>query len=174
MLGHIADFNRFRLLLQQALSIQIASGVDDLVFKMDLVLGSLFSPKADWEKDLASQSRRLGKLGDWIDDDTTLVSLVSTSKDPSLNLEGPDFQILSELQQLKNDLGLSLDKLCEQNLDRFELKLNLHTQQMQEAILNSARFVVRTLSGPYDRLYNEVCLVISPLRFGMFNFVRRT
>jgi hypothetical protein len=50
MLSHIEEFNWFRLLLQQALSIQAASGVDDLVFKMDIVLASLFSPKADWEK----------------------------------------------------------------------------------------------------------------------------
>jgi len=46
MLGHIEEFNRFRLLLQQALSIQVASGVDDLVsLKMDMVLASLFFPQ---------------------------------------------------------------------------------------------------------------------------------
>jgi len=44
MLGHIEEFNRFRLLLQQALSIQVASGVDDLVSKMDMALASLFFP----------------------------------------------------------------------------------------------------------------------------------
>lgn len=161
MLGHIQEFNRFRVLLQEALAIQMASGVDDLVFKMDLMLASLFSPQADWEKDLASQSRRLGKLGDWIDDDKTLMSLVSTSKDPSMdmNFGVSNLETLADLQHLKKDLELSLDKLCERNLDMFELKLKLHAQQMQEAIINSARFVVRALSGPYDRLYDEVCFL---------------
>ena len=168
MLGHIEEFNRFRLLLQEALSIQVASGVDDLVFKMDMVLASLFSPKANWEKELASQSRRLGKMEAWINDGETLLSLVSKSKDPLLNVhvERSELEILTELQHLKKDIGMSLDELCERNLNMFELKLNLHTQKMQEAILNSARFVVRTLSGPYDRLHNEVCNVMfTPLQF---------
>ena len=178
MLGHIEEFNRFRLLLQQALSIQVASGVDDLVYKMDMVLASLFSPKADWEKELASQSRRLGKIESWIDDGETLQSLILTSKDPSLdmNVEKPDLEILTELQHLKKDLGMSLDMLCERNLNMFELKLNLHTQKMEDAILNSARFVVRTLSGPYDRLHNEVCIITltSPVRYSnLFSYFDR-
>ena len=162
VLGHIKEFNRFRLLLQEALAIQVASGVDDLVSKMDMVLASLFSPKADWETELASQSRRLGKMEAWINDDETLLSLVSTSKDPSwnMNAEKSNLEFLTALQHLKKDLGMSLDQLCERNLDMFELKLKLHTQQIQEAILNSARFVVRTVSGPHDRLHNEVCNVI--------------
>jgi len=59
----------------------------------------------------------------------------------------------------------------------FELKLNLHTQKMQEAVLNSARFVVQTLSEPHDRLHNEVCNVIftPPVRWAsLFIYFDRT
>jgi len=72
---------------------------------------------------------------------------------------------------------MSLDALCERNLNMFELKLNFHTQKMEETILNSARFVVRTLSGPSDRLRNEVCIIIftSPVRyFNLFPYLDRT
>jgi hypothetical protein len=52
---------------------------------------------------------------------------------------------------------LSLDELCNRNMNIFELKLAFHTQQLQDAIASSAQFVVRTLSGPHDRLLHEVC-----------------
>jgi hypothetical protein len=45
----------------------------------------------------------------WINDGETLLSLVSTSKDSSLdmNAEKSDLEILAELQHLKKDLGMS-------------------------------------------------------------------
>ena len=41
-------------------------------------------------------------------------------------------------------------------MELFESKLAFHTQQLQEAIVKLAQFVVRTLSGPHDRLLHEV------------------
>ena len=63
-----------------------------------------------------------------------------------------------QLSVLKEDLQLSLDVLCRRNAELFELKLRLHTERLEKAILHSARFVITSLSGPHDRLEHEVCV----------------
>ncbi|KAF9563209.1 hypothetical protein CPC08DRAFT_760974 [Agrocybe pediades] len=165
MLGHVEDFNRHRMQLQQILSIQVASGVNDLVTKMDLVLARLFSPKHDWEKELDGKTRRLGSIDTWVNDSNTLQSLIASTKDPALAMpapasdlgeaSAPGLFVTVRLEQIQKELESSLDALCAKNLDWFNLKLDFQMQQIQESIYNSAQFVVHNLSGPYDRLHHE-------------------
>lgn len=140
--------------------------------KMDVLLLRLFAPKADWEKEIVAKTRQLGKpkdskdSKDLVNDITTLQTLVAITKDPLLDAKnagednstkaGFKAALPTQIEQLRKELHLSLDVLCERNQEMFELKLNYHTQQLQEAILNSAQYVVQSLSGPYDRLHNEV------------------
>jgi len=166
MLGHVEDFNQHRIQLQQILSIQVASGVNDLVSKMDIVLARLFSPKHDWEKDLDNKTRKLGSINSWLHDPNTLQSLISVTKDPSLAMPAPstaadldvtpNLFVSVRLEQIQKELESSLDALCAKNLDWFNLKLDFQMQQIESSIFNSAQFVVHTLSGPYDRLHHEV------------------
>jgi hypothetical protein len=63
----------------------------------------------------------------------------------------------TKLSELRDEMKSSLDELCNRNMNIFKVKLAFHTQQLQESITSSAEFVVRTLSGPHDRLRHEVC-----------------
>uniref|UniRef100_A0A8H7Y3L7 Uncharacterized protein n=1 Tax=Psilocybe cubensis TaxID=181762 RepID=A0A8H7Y3L7_PSICU len=166
MLGHIRTFNRFRLELQQTLSIQVASNVEDLVAKMDTVLSRFFTPKSDWEKNLDVKTRNLGSPSTWIQNTSTLQSLISDTNDPSMPLPAPAYEDSSasmsmsfgtemQLSNIKKELQLSVDDLCDKNMDMFELKLSFHTQQMEKAIADSAILVIQSLSGPCDRVVNE-------------------
>jgi hypothetical protein len=146
--------------------------VGSMFEKMDVLLLRLFAPKADWEKEIVVKARQLGKpkdskdAKDLINDINTLQTLVAITKDPLLDAKnageddstkaGFKAALPTQIEQLRKELHLSLDVLCDRNQEMFELKLNYHTQQLQEAILNSAQYVVRSLSGPYDRLLNEV------------------
>lgn len=164
MLGHIGHFDSLRVQLQQTLSLQVASGVQDLVSKMDVVLSRLFIPKADWEKDLDTKTRGFGASKAWIETPGTLQSLIAATNDPLLPLPAPSAQMdlsasLSTdmlLSNVKKDLEQSLDALCARNMDMFELRLNFHAQQMERAIVHSAHFVIQALSGPSERLVNGV------------------
>ena len=153
MLGYIEEFNGYRVLLMQGLSIEMATGVDSLVSKMDTMLSRLFTPKLDWEKDLIIKTRALGDVNTWVRDSSTLQSLVSAANDPSVSL---GITMDSEIESTRDGILLSLNTLCERNMETFELKLDLHTRQLQESIEHSAQYVVRTLSGPHDRLFHEV------------------
>jgi hypothetical protein len=160
MLGYIEEFNGYRVLLMQGLSIEMATGVDSLVSKMDTMLSRLFTPKLDWEKDLVTKTRALGDVNTWVRDSSTLQSLVSAANDPksegyvaSISL---GITMDAEIESTRDGLLLSLNTLCERNAEIFELKLDLHTRQLQESIEHSAQYVVRTLSGPHDRLFHEV------------------
>ena len=155
MLGYIEEFNGYRVLLMQGLSIEMATGVDSLVSKMDTMLSRLSTPKLDWEKDLVTKTRALGDVNTWARDSSTLQSLISATNDQK-------FETISlvikraEIESTKDGLLLSLNTLCERNMEIFELKLDLYTRQLQESIDHSAQYVVRTLSGPYDRLFHAV------------------
>jgi len=154
MLSYIAEFSQYRTLLQQALSIQMASGVSDLVTKMDVLLSSVFEPTSDWEKTLITKTRQLGAPSSWMQDTATLTSLIASSEESSI----VDVRMTSgtQLQKIRMELAVSLDILCERNAEMFDLKLSMHSTKIQETIVNSAHHVVKTLSGPYDRLHNEV------------------
>lgn len=196
MLVYIADFEAYRVRLHQALSMQVASGVSDLVTKMDALLSRLFAPKAPWEIDTA---RRLDAIRtsdanhQWITDPQALQALVlatgdsemsfSTSPDSSQDAMAPMMHTRMDLQyeRLKEDLQLSLDDLCKKNRDLFNLQLRLYAERLEQAIMISARMVIRTLEGPHDRLENEVCPSIPDnetthmkiLRPGFTQFVER-
>jgi len=155
MLGYIEEFNGYRVLLMQGLSIEMATGVDSLVSKMDTMLSRLFTPKLDWEKDLVTKTRALGDVNTWVGDTSTLQALVSAANDPKFE-RSLGITKDSEIESTRDGLLLSLNTLCERNMEIFELKLDLHTRQLQESIEHSAQYVVRTLSGPHDRLFHEV------------------
>jgi len=155
MLSYIADFSQYRTLLQQALSIQMASGVSDLVSKMDVLLSSVFEPTSDWEKTLVTKTRQLGAPSSWMHDTETLATLIASSEESSIVDVGMASN--TQFQKIRTELAVSLDVLCDRNAEIFDLKLSMHSIKIQEAIANSAHHVVKTLSGPYDRLHNKVC-----------------
>ena len=166
MAGYIDDFKNHRVQLQEALSLYTASNVNVLVTKMSDLVSRLFATKPDWEKALAAKTQTLGNRSEWIENDTSLQAVVSAAEDPvhggilmkkieSKSNEMRDVQS-TKLSELRDELELSLDELCNRNMEIFDSKLAFHTQQIQEAIASSAQFVVRTLSGPYDRLLHEV------------------
>ncbi|KAH9481745.1 hypothetical protein JR316_0006272 [Psilocybe cubensis] len=167
ILAHIEKFNKFRIELQQALSIQVASGVEDLVSKMDIVLARFFTPKHDWEKALDARTQQSnnnsgnnGSTNLWAGDTSTLQSLIALTQDPasiaSDNAASPmAFAADMQLFKVKRELESSLDALCDRNMGKFEMKLSFHAQQMEQAIANSAQLVIQSLSGPSDRLANE-------------------
>ena len=165
MAGYIDDFKNHRVQLQEALSLYTTSNVNVLVTKTSDLVSRLFATKPDWEKALAAKTQTLGNRSEWIQSDTALLAVASAAddlayasilkKDEPKSNEKRDVQ-MKKFSELRDDLKLSLNELCNRNMDAFESKLAFHTQQLQEAITSSAQFVVRTLSGPYDRLLHEV------------------
>jgi len=156
MLGYIEEFHDYRALLMQELSIEMATGLDSLVSKMDTMLSRLFTPKLDWEKDLVTRTRTLGDVNIWARNSTTLQGLISETNDSKIESISLDVRKESEIESTRDGLLLSLNTLCERNMATFELKLDLHTRQLQESIDHSAQYVIKTLSGPYDRLLHQV------------------
>lgn len=173
--GHVTTFSAYRTLLHQTLSIHIAADVSNMVAKtkdidskLNVLIAHLFVPKEDWEKAVAAKVREFSKSKDQKDiiaDTKSLETLVdltkeslSDAKDVQEGYHGPkEIRALpTEMDQLKKDLSLPLDTLCQRNEEMFELKLNFHTRQLQNTIENAAKFVVKSLSGPYDRLHNDV------------------
>jgi hypothetical protein len=142
----------------------VASDVNDLVSKMDLLLGRLFSPQEPWELEVTAKLRQLKIAGniDWLNDSNTVKSLAISTGDTSVNMDADPFNMIEnakidlQVNVLKEHLHLSIDALCSRNLELFELKLKLHTERIEKAILHSARFVISSLSGPHDRLEHEV------------------
>ena len=106
-------------------------------------------------------------LGELIESDASPQAVVEAADDPdprgivtkkveSKSNEMRDVQS-TKLSELREELQLSLDDLCNRNMKIFELKLAFHTQKLQDDIASSARFAKRTLSGTHDRLLHEVC-----------------
>ncbi|KAH9481752.1 hypothetical protein JR316_0006279 [Psilocybe cubensis] len=177
------EIKAFRLELQQTLSIQVASNVEDLVAKMDTVLSRFFTPKSDWEKNLDVKTRNLGSPSTWIQNTSTLQSLISDTNDPSMPLPAPAYEDSSasmsmsfgtemQLSNIKKELQLSVDDLCDKNMDMFELKLSFHTQQMEKAIADSAILVIQSLSGPCDRVVNEVSNCFFHIVLGLIDYIQ--
>lgn len=172
ILGHIEQFGKYRAQLQTTLQIQMASRVDTLIVKMDVVLSNLFTPKLDWEKNLDRKIRTLGPPEKWINDDATLQSLISESQDTSFAFASTPGQSASKdaeksknafamdalLTKVKKELQASVKTLCEQNKEMFDIKLTFHAQQIEQSIATSTQMVIKTLQGPYDRLFHEVCI----------------
>jgi hypothetical protein len=175
MSGYIDEFKNHRVQLQEVLNLYTASNVKVLVTKMSDLVSRLFETKPDWEKTLATKTQNLGDWSEWLNNDATFQDVVSATEDPVLwgiaarkiDFKSKDIHNAHSvnLAGLRDDLKSSLDELCNQNMDIFESKLAFHTQQLQDAIARSAQFVVRTLSGPYDRLQHEVCPFAASLAY---------
>lgn len=151
-----------------------ADKLDARVNKIDNILSRIFSPQEDWEKEIVAKRREISApkdLKELVKDPIKLQALVNlnnsdplpSSKDTQDVLRGANSQSRNDLEQLKKDLNLSVDALCRRNRDRFEKKLDLHTRQLHNAILNSATWVIQSLSGPHDRLHNIVCGAQTPI-----------
>lgn len=163
MIEFIEKFDRHRVQLHQTFSLQVASDIGGLVSKMDVLLGRLFSPREPWELVVSSKIREFDANGpaDWIKDTQALRSLAIATEDSSVNWDTASDMVEAttlemQLNQMKEDLHLSIDVLCQRNMELFGLKLKLHTERLERAILHSARLVISTLSGPHDRLEHEV------------------
>jgi hypothetical protein len=173
MAGYIEDFKNHRVQLQEALALYTASNVNVLVGTMSDLVSRLFATKPEWEKTLAEKTQNLGDRSEWIENDVVLQAVVSAAEDPVLGgiptkkIESKSIEMRhvqsTNLSELRDELEVSLDELCNRNMGIFESKLAFHTQQLQESIAKSAQFVVRTLSGPHDRLFHEV----NPFVFGL-------
>ena len=169
MAEYAEDFKNHRLRLQEVLGLHTASNVNVLLKKMDDLVSRLLATKPDWEKTLATQTKGVGDRSKWLESDASLQAVISAAKDPVLggivtkkveskskSKEIHDVQS-KKLSELRDEMESSVDKLCKGNMDLFELKLTFQTQQLQDSIESSAQEVIRTLSGPYDRLLHEVC-----------------
>ena len=171
MLGYIDEFKKHRVQLQDILCLYTASNVKVLVTKMSDLVSRLLATKPDWEKMLATKTQNLGDRSEWLENDDALQDVISAAEDSVLGgiatrkVESKSKDICDvqsiKLSELRDELKSSLDELCNRNMDIFESKLAFHTQQLQDTIARSAQFVVRTLSGPYDRLLHEVCPFIA-------------
>ncbi|KAF9484259.1 hypothetical protein BDN70DRAFT_162234 [Pholiota conissans] len=163
MENHATAFDNYRHKIQQILSIQTASDVQSL----RTLLSRLYTPKG-WEKDATTKalerSKNLKGPEDLIHDPTYLQNLIAMSNDSSpppsqVGKQAADAGIKSglpnDIEKLQKELNTSLDKLCDKNREMFKVKLRYHAQQLQDTINNSARHIIKSLSGPYDRLYNE-------------------
>ena len=168
MSKYIDDFKDHREQLQHVLCLYTASNVKVLVTKMSDLVSRLSATEPDWEKTLATQTQNLGDRSGWLESEDSLQAIASavedsvvggtmTKKVKSESNEMCVVQSTQQLSELRDELELSLDEFCSRNMNIFELKLAFHTQQLQDAITSSAQFVVRTLSGPHDRLLHEVC-----------------
>ena len=167
MLEYVQTFNTFRLTLQQTLQIRVALGVDDLNAKMNVVLTRLFDTRYDWEKKLLDRTKKLGNSSRWINNPKILQQLVLASNDHEINPNvfdpetadsDSDFMDWNKnfIEGIREELHTSLEVLCDKNMEIFKTKLKLHEARMEEAIKKSADHIIRALSGPYDRLENEV------------------
>ena len=103
------------------------------------------------------------RISVWIDDPDAIQSLALATGDPSNLMAQPSSLTMSgkigaqlTTLNLKEELQLSLDTLCSRNTELFDLKLKLHTEKLEKAISHSARLVITSLSGPYERLEHEV------------------
>jgi len=181
MKGYIDDFKKHRDQLRDILSLYTALEVKVLgtnVTKMSDLVSRLFETKPQWEKTLATETQNLelGERSKWIESDASLQAFMEAAEDPVLlkgivtkkvesrSKEMRDVQSgvqSKKLSELRDELVSSVDELCQKNVDVFELKLAFHAQQLQDTIESSAQFVVRTLSGPHDRLLHEVCFFIA-------------
>jgi len=165
MLGYIGEFKDHRDQLREALSLYTASNVTAIATRMADLVSGLFATKPEWEMTLAAKIQTLGDRSEWVKSDAALQDVVSAADDPvyggiltkNLKSKTDDMGVAqgANLSELRNKLAMSFDELCRRNMDIFESKLAFHTQQLQAAIMNSAQFVVRTLSGPHDRLLHE-------------------
>ena len=166
---YIDDFKKHRVQLQEILSFYTALDVKVLVTnvtKMSDLVSRLFETKPEWEKMLATETQNLGigERNKWIESDASLQAFIEATEGPVLKgiatkkVESKSKDAQSKnLSDLRDEMESPVDELCQRNKDIFELKLAFHTQQLQDTIEGSAQFVVRTLSGPYDRLLHEVC-----------------
>lgn len=182
--GHMTVFCDLRDRLSQILTVRIAADTNNMVDEMrslnaavGTLLSRLFLPKAGWERDVDQKKLELIKESgrdpkEMLNDSLVLQILADLTQDPLLdskhtqeNLRGSKAvnsgrALTTEIDQLKKDLNSSLDTLCKRNEETFKLKLNFHTEQLQSAIHDSAQYVVQSLSGPHDRLRNEVSGVL--------------
>lgn len=162
--GHITTFRDHHARLQQKLSIQIASDVNGLVdstkdmeAKMDILINHVFTPNSDWEKAMAVMARQFSKLKDAKNLYNNLQYLEAVVLDSKLNQEGLSGNNKAAIDQLQKDLRLSVLDMCKENKESFEHKLNYHTQQLEKSMKTNADYIVKKLSGPYDRLKHKVC-----------------
>ncbi|KJA23768.1 hypothetical protein HYPSUDRAFT_1079957 [Hypholoma sublateritium FD-334 SS-4] len=176
---HMNMFYQWRTQLSQILTVRIAADTNNMVDEMHslnatvrTMLSHLFLPKAGWERDVDQRRLELIKEGsrdskEMLNDPEVLQTLADLTQDPLLdskrteeNLRGSKAvnsvrALTTEIDLLKKDLNSSLEVLCKRNEETFKLKLDFHTEQLQNAIHDSAQYVVQSLSGPHDRLRNE-------------------
>ncbi|KAF8894834.1 hypothetical protein BD779DRAFT_1797749 [Infundibulicybe gibba] len=141
LLDYIQKFKDHRDKIQTMLSLRTAAAVDGIASKVDTILEHLFTQKEEWEKKLDSKiafSTKPTKIGRMT---TTRSEICSKNTD--------------NMVVLKNTIHSSLAELCRRNSEVFFRKFELQTKQMQDAVAKSAEYIVRELSGPYDRLRNE-------------------
>lgn len=162
--SHITTFRLRNTKLQQILTLQIASDVNSLVdrsinvdAKMDLLISHVFSPNSDWEKAAAKKARQYSKMKDGKNLANNPEYLEALILDSKLNPEGTNGNKFAMIEQLQKDLRLSVEDVCKENKESFERKLHYYTEQLEKSMKTNADYIVKKLSGPYDRLKHKVC-----------------
>ena len=166
------SFIKHRDDLQTFLAIRTARTVDGLHAKLTVLINQAFTPRQDWEKHLRAKLKEYGPKENWLHDKAKVQTLLEISGDPAAkelfpgedesqaDIQSAEKRYDAFVVTLKRQLETSLSELLNRNMDLFERKLNFHTQELKEAIANSADLIVRQLGGPYDRLIHDVSLVV--------------
>ncbi|KJA23770.1 hypothetical protein HYPSUDRAFT_39609 [Hypholoma sublateritium FD-334 SS-4] len=158
----ITTFRNRRTKLQQILTLQTASDVNSLVDKttdmdrkIDLLISHIFSPNSDYEKAAAKTTWQFSKMKDGTNLANNPEYLEALLQDPKLNQEGMSGNKSATVDQLQQDLRLSVEDVCEENKESFERKLHYYTEQLEKSMKTNADYIVKKLSGPYDRLKHK-------------------
>ncbi|KAG2011263.1 hypothetical protein CC2G_011404 [Coprinopsis cinerea AmutBmut pab1-1] len=160
-------FINHRINLQTTVSLRIARTVDDIGSKMKILIAHAFTPQHSWEKNLRAKLKEFGPRENWINDVDKVKALAQASEDKIFDFQtltangSPQDSVHSEQRWkafaagLNENLDSSLPQLFARNMKLFEQKLDFHTQELRDSIASSAKYIVRSLAGPYDRLQHE-------------------
>ncbi|KAG2011262.1 hypothetical protein CC2G_011403 [Coprinopsis cinerea AmutBmut pab1-1] len=167
MTEYSQTFINHRTNLHTILSLRITRAVDNLGAKMKILIAQAFTPQRDWEKNLQKKLKEYGPKENWIHNTEKVKELIKLSEDPMIDrglLNVPDDpaeaasaeqRLATFIAGLNQEISTSLRTLFDRNMGIFEQKLDFHTQELQDSIEKSAKYVVRALAGPYDRLQHE-------------------
>lgn len=139
---------------------------DFIVSKVKELSTAFFDYQSAIEKRIKAKVEEYGGQKECLGDDNKLKELLLVSKDYSDRTDGAVAQKPSKdkdkdrtaklgdlMGAVRNDIEKKLEELLKANYVTFERKLNL---KMEGLVSGAVREVIRELSGPHDRVQNEV------------------
>ncbi len=126
---------------------------------MNLLISHIFAPNSDWEKAAAKKARRFSKVKDGKNLANNHEYLEALIQDSESNQSGTSGDKSAKIDQLQKELRLSVVDACKENKESFERKLNYYSEQLEKSMKTNADYIVKKLSGPYDRLNHKVYIL---------------